>query len=253
MKKFLAKFIGSPSSVQKKKWDAESPAKQAELTQDGIQAWGKWVEANKNSIVDFGAPLGKTKRIAPEGISDIRNADTAYVVVQAESHEAAAKLFIDHPHFTIFPGDSVEVMECLDLPLSDTVQIEASIQSPLPKVWEYWTEPKHITKWNFAIPDWHCPSATNDLRPGGKYSARMEAKDGSFGFDFEAIYDEVIPQKKLTYTMTDGRKATTLFEQQGDTTHVTTKFTAEKQNPVEMQKTGWQAILNNFKKYTEAT
>jgi len=136
--------------------------------------------------------------------------------------------------------------------MSTTIQIESSIMAPLTKVWAYWTEPRHITNWNFATPDWRCPSATNDLRVGGKYMARMEAKDGSFGFDFEAIYDEVIPQKKLTYTMTDGRKVVTTFEQQGDATKVTTAFVAETQNPLEMQKDGWQAILDNFKRYTQA-
>lgn len=135
--------------------------------------------------------------------------------------------------------------------MSIKIQIEASVQSPLAKVWSFWTEPAHITKWNFAIPEWHCPKATNELKVGGKYSARMEAKDGSFGFDFEAIYDEVILQKMLSYTMLDGRKATTHFESLGSTTKVTTTFDAENQNPVEMQKNGWQSILNNFKKYTE--
>lgn len=116
LKKFLAKFIGSASSEQKKKWDAENEAKRAELAQTGMQAWGKWVQDNQKSIVDFGSPLGKTKRIDKSGISDTENKDAAYVVVQAESHEAAAKLFIGHPHFMIFPGDSVEVMECLPIP-----------------------------------------------------------------------------------------------------------------------------------------
>lgn len=136
--------------------------------------------------------------------------------------------------------------------MSDSqIQIDAVILAPLPKVWLYWTEPEHITKWNFAIPEWHCPKSTNDLRVGGKYSARMEAKDGSFGFDFEAIYDEVSEQKKLVYTLSDGRKVTTNFEHSGESTKVTTLFDAEKQNPLEMQKSGWQSILNNFKKYTE--
>lgn len=131
------------------------------------------------------------------------------------------------------------------------IQIEATISAPAAKVWSFWTNPEHITKWNFAIPEWHCPSASNDLKPGGKYSARMEAKDGSFGFDFEAVYDEVIDLKKLVYTMTDGRKVTTTFEGRGDSTKVTTVFDAENQNPEDMQKNGWQSILNNFKKYTE--
>jgi len=119
------------------------------------------------------------------------------------------------------------------------------------KVWEAWTKPEHITKWNFASDDWHCPKASNDLKVGGKYTARMEAKDGSFGFEFEAIYDEVINQKKMTYTMEDGRKVTTDFENVGSKTKVTTLFDAEKENPEEMQRNGWQAILNNFKKYIE--
>jgi uncharacterized protein YndB with AHSA1/START domain len=131
------------------------------------------------------------------------------------------------------------------------IKIEATISAPTPKVWEYWTQPEHITKWNFASDDWQCPFAINELKVGGKYSARMEAKDGSFGFEFEAIYDEVVEQNRITYTMGDGRKATTDFQSLGDNTKVTTVFDAEKTNSEDMQKNGWQAILNNFKKYTE--
>ena len=132
------------------------------------------------------------------------------------------------------------------------ITIETMISADAQKVWDYWSKPEHITKWNFASDDWHCPKAENDLRVGGKLSSRMEAKDGSFGFDFEAIYNEVIDQKKITYTMTDGRQATTNFENQGGKTKVSTTFDVENENPVEMQKTGWQSILNNFKKYVES-
>lgn len=132
------------------------------------------------------------------------------------------------------------------------ITITATISADSQKVWNYWTDPEHITKWNFASDDWHCPSAENDLRAGGKYNARMEAKDGSFGFDFEAIYDEVIDQKRITYTIADGRQVITDFENTGVKTKVTTTFDAESENPVEMQRDGWQAILNNFKKYAEA-
>lgn len=132
------------------------------------------------------------------------------------------------------------------------ITVSEAISANTQKVWDYWTAPEHITKWNFASDDWHCPGAENDLRVGGKYSARMEAKDGSFGFDFEAIYDEVINQQKITYTMTDGRQATTLFESIDGKTKVTTTFDAETENSVDMQRDGWQAILNNFKKYVEA-
>ncbi|TDH24567.1 activator of HSP90 ATPase [Segetibacter sp. 3557_3] len=131
------------------------------------------------------------------------------------------------------------------------VTITANIQSTINKVWEYYTKPEHITQWNFATDEWHCPSASNDMRVGGKYAARMEAKDGSFGFDFEATYDEVIDQKRLSYTLGDGRAVVTDFEDEGESTRVTTSFDAENQNDVEMQRAGWQAILDNFKKYVE--
>jgi uncharacterized protein YndB with AHSA1/START domain len=132
------------------------------------------------------------------------------------------------------------------------INIEATIFADVNKVWEYWTQPQHITQWNFATDDWQCPWAENDLRVGGTYSARMEAKDGSFGFEFGAIYDEVEDKKKLTYTMGDGRKVTTTFATEGNATKVSTIFDAETENPAEMQRSGWQAILDNFKKYTES-
>ena len=132
------------------------------------------------------------------------------------------------------------------------ITIESIISANTNKVWDYYTLPEHITKWNFASDDWHCPKAENDLRVGGKLKSRMEAKDGSFGFDFKAIYDEVITQKKITYTMLDGRRATTDFEISGNKTKITIVFDAETQNSVELQRNGWQAILDNFKKYVES-
>ena len=131
------------------------------------------------------------------------------------------------------------------------VTVQNTVNAPVEKVWEYWTKPEHITKWNFASDDWHSPSAENDLRVGGKFVARMEAKDGSFGFDFGGTYDEVEPNKYIEYTIGDGRKVKVNFTAKGDTTEVVESFEAENTNPVEMQKGGWQAILDNFKKYTE--
>ncbi|MCX7638814.1 MAG: SRPBCC family protein, partial [Cyclobacteriaceae bacterium] len=119
------------------------------------------------------------------------------------------------------------------------------------KVWDYYTKPEHITRWNFADPSWHCPTASNDMRVGGKYLARMEAKDGSFGFDFEAIYNEVTDGEKFTYTMTDNRVVEAIFKELGNKTELTIIFDAESENPVDMQQQGWQSILDNFKKYTE--
>lgn len=131
------------------------------------------------------------------------------------------------------------------------VTIETTVNADTKKVWDYYSAPEHITKWNFASDDWHCPGAENDLKVGGKFKSRMEAKDGSFGFEFEGIYDEVLDHKKIAYTMPDSRQVTTNFENLNDKTKVTTTFDAEKENSVEMQRAGWQSILNNFKKYVE--
>lgn len=131
------------------------------------------------------------------------------------------------------------------------ITIVTTIDAPVERVWKTYTAPTDITRWNFGSDDWCCPSAEADLKVGGTYKARMEAKDGSFGFDFEAVYEELDPNKALALTMTDGRKARTTFKSAGDKTRVTTTFDAEDQNSVEMQRDGWQAILNNFKIYVE--
>lgn len=136
--------------------------------------------------------------------------------------------------------------------MSNKISVSATINADVKKVWDYYTAPEHITQWNYADPSWQCPSATNDMRVGGKYSARMEAKDGSFGFDFEAVYNEIVNGESFTYTMPDDREVNVVFKEEGDDTVVSVTFDAENQNPVEMQKNGWQAILDNFKKYTEA-
>jgi uncharacterized protein YndB with AHSA1/START domain len=131
------------------------------------------------------------------------------------------------------------------------VTVAATVNAPIEKVWETYTQPAHITQWNAASEDWHSPKAENDLRVGGNFSYRMEAKDGSFGFDFAGTYDEVEQHKKIAYTMGDGRRVSVEFTPNGSNTEVSTVFDAEDQNPVEMQRDGWQAILNNFKNYTE--
>ncbi len=135
---------------------------------------------------------------------------------------------------------------------SNKITISTTVNGDVQQVWKHYTEPAHITQWNFAHPSWHCPSATNDMRVGGKYSARMEAKDGSYGFDFEAVYDEVIAGKSFSYTMSDGRSVSVLFNENKGQTELIITFDPEEVNPVEMQKAGWQAILDNFKNYSEA-
>ncbi len=135
---------------------------------------------------------------------------------------------------------------------NNRIKVETVLDADSKKAWSYYNEPKHITGWNFADESWQCPFAENDLRAGGKYKARMEAKDGSFGFDFEATYDEVEDGKRFSYTLGDGRKVITEFESIGEKTKVTTEFDVESQNPIEMQRDGWQAILNNYKRYVES-
>ena len=130
------------------------------------------------------------------------------------------------------------------------IAVQATVAADKKKVWDYYTNPKHITQWNFADPSWHCPTASNDLQIGGQYIARMEAKDGSFGFDFEAVYTEILLEEKFTYEF-GGRFATVTFKEKDGKTEVTVVFDPETENPVELQKNGWQAILDNFKKYTE--
>jgi uncharacterized protein YndB with AHSA1/START domain len=134
----------------------------------------------------------------------------------------------------------------------EPIKIYITILAPVQKVWDYFNDPKHITKWNFAHETWQCPRAENDLRVGGKLKARMEAKDGSFGFDFEGIYDEIIPNERIKYHLEDGRNVEIIFDKiDENTTKVTEIFDPEKQNSAEMQRDGWYAILNNFHKYVE--
>jgi uncharacterized protein YndB with AHSA1/START domain len=133
-----------------------------------------------------------------------------------------------------------------------TITVETTVQKPVAEVWKYWTEPQHITKWSFASDDWHAPNAENDLRVGGRFLTRMEAKDGSFGFDFGGVYDEVKTNEFISYTLDDGRKVAITFDRKDNDTKVIETFEAETTNPVEMQEAGWQAFLDNFKKYSES-
>ena len=134
-----------------------------------------------------------------------------------------------------------------------SITVENTVNAPADKVWKFWTEPEHIVNWNNASDDWHTPHAENDLKVGGKFKSTMAAKDGSFSFDFEGTYSRVEKNKAIEYTMPDGRNVKVAFEGKGDKTRVIETFDAEGTNPVEMQRAGWQAILDNFKKYTEAT
>jgi uncharacterized protein YndB with AHSA1/START domain len=129
------------------------------------------------------------------------------------------------------------------------IKIETRIHAPIELVWNCWTSPEHIVNWNHASDDWHTTKAENDLRPGGKFMSRMEAKDGSFGFDFEGIYDRVDEHAYIEYHLADARVIKVEFKQEGSETIVMEDADPETMNPLEMQVAGWQAILNNFAAY----
>ncbi|WP_235299447.1 SRPBCC family protein [Portibacter marinus] len=135
--------------------------------------------------------------------------------------------------------------------MGNKLKISATIDAPLKEVWEKWTQEAHIIQWNFATDEWHCPSSNNDLRVGGKFNNRMEAKDGSFGFDLEGVYTAVEKHQLIAYDLADQRHVEVHFTEKNDQTIINSTFEAEDQNSEELQQNGWQAILNNFKNYVE--
>lgn len=136
--------------------------------------------------------------------------------------------------------------------MPNPITIQTTINAPIEKVWECWNKPEHITKWAFASDTWEAPRAENDLRTGGKFTTVMAAKDGSASFDFGGTYTDVQEHKLIEYTMGDGRHVKALFEEIPEGVHITQTFDPESQNSEEMQRSGWQAILDNFKKYVES-
>ena len=136
--------------------------------------------------------------------------------------------------------------------LKKRITVETIVHAPVSTVWKRWTTPEDIIRWNNASDDWHTPHARNDLREGGEFVYRMEAKDGSMGFDFGGVYNKIIPQEFIEYTIGDGRKVEIHFTGLNSNTKVVEIFEAENENAVKLQHNGWQAILNNFKNYTES-
>ncbi|WP_209406445.1 SRPBCC family protein [Pseudozobellia sp. WGM2] len=133
-----------------------------------------------------------------------------------------------------------------------TITVQTTVKADINKVWDFWTKPDHIKNWNFATDEWYCPKAENDLIPNGKFSWRMEAKDGSMGFDFTGDYEKIIEKELITYKMSDGRLVKIDFSENGNEVTVSETFDAEGTNSDEQQRAGWQAILGNFKKYVES-
>jgi uncharacterized protein YndB with AHSA1/START domain len=135
--------------------------------------------------------------------------------------------------------------------MKQKITVEAEVNAPINKVWEMYTKPEHIVNWNHASDDWCSPHAENNLVPGGKFLYRMESKDGKYGFDFGGTYDEVIENELIRYTLGDAREVKVSLQRENESTKVTVEFDAETENSIERQKQGWQAILDNFKKYAE--
>lgn len=135
---------------------------------------------------------------------------------------------------------------------STVITVKTIVNAPVSKVWEYWTKSEHIMQWNNASDEWHTPAAKNDLRKDGRFVFTMAARDGSMSFDFEGVYTEVVEHKLIAYVMADGRTAKIIFDGQDYQTEIVESFDAESVNSIELQRTGWQNILDNFKKYTES-
>jgi uncharacterized protein YndB with AHSA1/START domain len=135
--------------------------------------------------------------------------------------------------------------------MNSFISIDVLVHAPIDTAWLYWTSPEHIIHWNFASPDWHCPEASSDLTPGGRFSYRMASRDEQYAFDFSGQFTHVEPNSRISFTLDDGRQVHISFEQRGDDTHVLQEFEPENMNPQELQRDGWQAIMNNYKQYTE--
>lgn len=131
------------------------------------------------------------------------------------------------------------------------ISVEVVVDAPVEKVWRFWTAPEHITEWNYASEDWFTPKAENDFQIGGHFNYRMEALDGTVGFDFGGVYDDIRKYERINYTMGDGRKVRIDFSANGPKTRIVETFDAENTYSIDAQREGWQAILDNFKKYTE--
>jgi uncharacterized protein YndB with AHSA1/START domain len=227
------------------------------LTPDGGGMFSIISECRANELMEF-THLGVIRKFEEQPLDDETKAwsggkeiysltednGSTTLLVALDAFEAFQEYFQG-----TFPKAMALVKDLAEQPI--VITVEALIGAPIEKAWRFWTSPEHITKWNNASDDWHTPYTENDLQAGGKFLSRMEARDGSFGFDFWGIYDEVKINELIGYTMGDGRKARIEFIAQGDKCKIVESFEAEEENSLELQQGGWQAILNNFKKYTE--
>lgn len=275
---FTIKINATAAKVWQVLWDDETYRKWTSPFQEGSYALSDWKEGSR---IQFLTPegngmysqiaetkpceymafkhLGEIKKFieqpesleskswsgAMETYSLTENDGVTTLTAQLDSNEQFQEFFN-----TAFPQAMALVKVLAEQPVIITV--ETKVSAPVSKVWNCWTSPEHITKWNNASDDWHTPRAENDLRKGGKFLSRMEAKDASVGFDFEGVYDEVKTNELIEYSMADGRKVKITFSSDGAAIMVSEAFEAETENSLELQRGGWQAILNNFKKHVES-
>lgn len=173
------------------------------------------------------------------------------------STELTVEMDLDEGHESFFdevwPKAMEKVQDLAEVKHQEKrkIVVTAKVKAPVDRVWDFWTKAQHITQWNYASDDWHSPTAENDLREKGKFSYRMEAKDGSAGFDFEGFYDKIKLHRHISYTIEDGRRVDIKFQEDENSTVVEEAFEADQDYPLEMQQQGWQAILDNFKAYVE--
>ncbi len=277
---FAIQINAPKAQVWQTLWDDKSYRQWTSVFQEGSYAESDWQEGSKIFFMD-GKGNGMTSRIARkiphefmsfEHLGVVKNGNEDFESAKTEGWSGSLENYtlIENGNttdlkVTLDADDNFENYFSEKFPMAlDKVKalaegtektvltVDALINAPEEKVWELWTMPEHVMKWNNASDDWHTPAATNDLRKGGRFSYTMAAKDGSFSFDFGGVYDTVKKNQTIAYTMDDGRKAEVTFTKKGETTKVTEVFEAENENPIELQKGGWQAILNNFKKYAEA-
>lgn len=275
---FSISINASKEKVWNALWDNENYKKWTAAFSEGSYAVSDWNEGSKILFLD-GKGSGMYSIIAkkvPEEIMSFRHIGEVKDGIEQpldertkawsgglETYTLKDVAGVTEVHVALdVPGDFIDYFE-KTFPVAmenakklaeakAVINIATTVHAPVEKVWTYWTKPEHITQWNNASPDWHTPHASNDLQAGGKFLSRMEAKDGSMGFDFWGIYDEIKTNELIANTLGDGRKMSVHFTAEGDTTKVVESFEAEDMNSLEMQRGGWQSILDNFKKYTES-
>ncbi len=224
-------------------------------TGSGMYSTIEWLKPNEHMVFKH---IGEIKNFKEQAIDEKTKLWSggleAYTLIQ-ENGGITLSVDVDAPADFIdyfkdtFPKALAQVKEISEKPI--VIVVEAIVNASIEKTWDYFTQPQHIIKWNNASDEWHTPNATNDLKAGGNFLYRMEAKDGSFGFDFAGTYTTVELHQNINYTLGDGRTTKITFVKQNNICKIVEEFDAEDINSLSLQQGGWQAILNNFKTYTE--